>query len=71
MSVIQKALKGVGTITAANNTPPNIPLQERDDQLKKVVAIVGNNLNKMSGPQGPQGAITGKANLQENLESER
>ena len=44
-----------------NNTPPNIPLQERDEQLKKVVDIIASNLKTMSGLQGPQGAITGKA----------
>lgn len=59
--IIQKALTGVETIIVTNNAPPNIPLQERDDQLKKVAAIVGSNLNKMSGPQAAQGAITGKA----------
>jgi hypothetical protein len=54
-------LKGARTLAAANNTPPDIPLQERDDQLKEVAAIVGFNLNKMSGPQQQHGAITGKA----------
>ena len=43
-TIIQKALKGVRTIIGMNSTPPNIHLQERDDQLKKVVSFVGNNL---------------------------
>ncbi len=60
-TIIQRAIKGVGTIDMTNNELPNIPLQERDEQVKKVVTIVGNNMNNMSGSQAAQGAITGKA----------
>jgi hypothetical protein len=60
-SVIQRSMHGVGTlIQVPNNTTP-IPLQERDDQLKKVLSIVETNLVMMSGPQGLQGPISGSA----------